>query len=179
MGNLKTSFRKDACLAGVVMGLAVFVVYLLGAFFKWELTASGGMIRSVLTLVVLAGGAFLFGFRRAAKARAMDEVFGYGQALGFLVVAMLIAAAVGAIGMVLLQTLIAPDYYREVFAYQRHLAEQVLESSPLLSGMTSGEEMEQGMALGARPAVQLFGTFFNVAITGVLVSLFVAIFVKR
>ncbi len=178
MENFKSTFGKDACLAGVVMGLAVFVIYLLSCFFKWELN-DHGFYEGILVLVVLIAGAFLFGSRRAAKAGALG--MSYGQSLGFLCVAMVIAGAVAAVGALLLQKVIAPDYYAQVVEHALTQAEEIMAINPMLAG--NSDQMEAGMELGRKMASSafaiFFGALFNVAFIGILVSLFVSIFVKR
>ncbi len=169
--EIRKFFWTEASKGGLFLGLALFVISLISYYFDLNFNYSGTV--SIVQVVVISW--FIYHFGRNVAVRRGDRLgFTYGQAMGFVLAMMLFTGIIFGVGEFFLQSVIDPEYYRDLY-------EAVLHNS------TADEELIE-KALEARALVDPFlkNPLFMV-ISGVLsmilyggfVGLIISAFLKR
>ncbi len=174
---MKQGLLGSAIVAGVVMGVAIFMVRMMSIALKWELHGQAG--QGWIVYAIFVAGSIIFGRKYAADQG--DAGLTYGAGLGFIVLSMLFVGVITGLGEVIAQKMIAPQYFTALLDKKMALAEQAVAANPILKNNPA--EMEKGVAitrlLFSHPASIFFGVLLLRLICGTFVGLFTAVFVKR
>jgi hypothetical protein len=161
---LKSSATNGAIL-GLISILFVVITYLTGDIYK------GNIWLSLLSIAVSI--AALIYFALSYRKTACGGYITYGNAFIYCWLTYIFAGVISVAFMVLLQTVIEPNYMEKVADVQREI---------LLKKGLSDSQIEQSMAITAKfqsPIFVAIAGFIGNALVGLVISLITAIFVKK
>lgn len=165
----KSVMLKSAATNGAILGLIsilfVVIAYMTGDIYKGKSWLNwAGMIISVAALIYMA-----INYRKTT----CGGFISYGNAFIYCWVTYIFAGVISVAFVVLLQTVIEPDYMEKMADVQREM---------LLKRGMSDSQVEQSMAIASKFQTPLFvliiGNVWN-ALIGLVISLITAIFVKK
>jgi hypothetical protein len=156
---------KTAVTGGIVLGILVGLWTFVMGFTGWY--KDPVLLNAFFLVILIQIGVLVWGLRRGAT-----EGRRYGGQVGLGVLISLIGGVIIIFSSLLFTTIVFPDYFNEL----RALHEQMLQQAG-----KSASEIQAEVALVARtqtPAIQAFAGFAGTMVTGLVVSLITAIFVR-
>ncbi|WP_298064732.1 DUF4199 domain-containing protein [uncultured Rikenella sp.] len=171
----KKKYRGELLTAGMVLGLAMFVVLVLQYLAR---DLPGGFLSGLLSFAgfaVIVAVLIVYG-RRAAALCPPDPVlrpggFTYGRAFGFSILVSLLSGIVYGAGYFLMTEVVDPRYFAQGM-------ERVAELY-VSSGLMTAEQVREGMALMHNLFVVIFANMIAMSLQGGFLALFTSAIVRH
>ncbi len=169
MENKGNTMLKSSMTYGLILGIALVVFSLI--------TYIMGVVKppawvSVINIVIMIGGVF-YGIKKYRDEDLGGEIT-YGKAVGYGILICVFAAVISSIYTLLLVTVIDTEYINKILAMQ--------EEEMVNKGIYTDEQIDLGMQYARKftsPVILTISGLFSGAFFGTIVSLILAIFLKK
>lgn len=164
----KKIYRNELLAGAFILGILYSFINVADYAFG---VIGGRWLFFIYGISVIAFTQIRFG-RRVAASRRADIGFGYGKALGFVVLMSMLSGVIVGIVEYFIQNVIDPEYGEAIFKQAWQQLSSMIPSA-------TEQELTDAVSITKSIWAMIFGGIFMCAINGLFVGFFSSVFVKR